>query len=82
LLLFQARNVVRNLLLLGQIEEILFENFRIPAHVLGDLAGQGALLVDGPLEGCDHRSSEIAEQASEALDIRLELGPQTLVNLR
>src|SRR6516162_6353610 len=81
-LVFQARNVIGNLLLLGQIEEILFENFRILPQVLGDLLGQGALLIDRPLQGCDHRNSEIAEQAGEVLDIGLELGPQARVDLR
>jgi hypothetical protein len=82
LLLVQVRNVIRNLFLFGQVEEIFFENFCRAAQIFVDLFGQGALLIDGSLEGYDHRNSEIAEQAGEILNIRLELGPQALVRLR
>jgi hypothetical protein len=50
--------------------------------VSADLFGQGALSIDGSLEGYDHRNSEMAEQASEVLRVRLDLGPQALVHLR
>jgi hypothetical protein len=82
LLLVQARNVIRNLFLFGQVEEIFFKDFCRAAQIFVDLFGQGALLIGGPLEGYDHRNSEIAEQAGEVLRIRLDVGPQALVRLR
>src|SRR6516165_8303758 len=82
LLLVEARNVIGNRLLFGQVEEIFFEDFRRTARVRADLFGQGALSIDGPLEGYDHRNSEVAEQASEVLRVRLDLGPQAVVHLR
>jgi hypothetical protein len=39
-------------------------------------------LIDGPLEGCDNRNSEIAEQAGKVLCIRFDLGTKTLVRLQ
>jgi hypothetical protein len=61
----QPRNVIVDLLFPGQVEEILFENFRRSTDVLADFVGQEALFIDRPFKGCDHWNSEITEQPSK-----------------
>src|SRR4029077_11940255 len=72
LLLLLAPEVSSDLLVLGQIETIFFENFASLRQMCLQPGRQGPLVMNGPFERHNQRDPEIAEQTSKVCEIRLD----------
>src|ERR1700720_2648578 len=72
LLFLLAPEVSSDLLVLGQIEIILFENFASLRQMGSQPGRQGPLVMNGPFEGHNQRDPEMTEQTSKVSDIRLD----------